>query len=238
MSFDRTKAIKVSTISEKAYVRSSMAIKTALDLRPQVDMRHLALQFGCVRLIGSAQKTFGMYKKRFTEGLPEARRAGVDFSRPVFAAVAFYLTARKNKLKADVHELVKLCGTSEEEFGSVRASMVNLCFDLVGVAKKKRAADDVKGNRYLLDAQVRNTAEGQESGSDDEDPEEIGQVDDEAFDALPEMKKSRKMTKDREYRNWMSGVLEAKAAIAAATGLSETSKKGKRQSVLKFSKEG
>ena len=39
------------------------------------------------------------YKERFVAALPESRRSSADFSRPVFTAVAFYLCARRNKVR-------------------------------------------------------------------------------------------------------------------------------------------
>lgn len=38
------------------------------------------------------------YKDRFLASLPAARRASADFTRPVFMAVAFYLSAKKQKV--------------------------------------------------------------------------------------------------------------------------------------------
>ena len=39
------------------------------------------------------------YKDRFLSSLPASRRASADFSRPVFTAVAFYLCAKKHKVR-------------------------------------------------------------------------------------------------------------------------------------------
>lgn len=38
------------------------------------------------------------YKDRFLAALPVSRRAGADFNRPVFTAVAFYLCAKRHKV--------------------------------------------------------------------------------------------------------------------------------------------
>ena len=42
-----------------------------------------------------------LYKDRFVASLPESDKASADFGRPVFLAVAFYLVARKNKVKGE-----------------------------------------------------------------------------------------------------------------------------------------
>ncbi|XP_045809871.1 uncharacterized protein LOC123904227 [Trifolium pratense] len=70
---------------------------------------------------------------------------------PVFMAVAFYLCAKKHKLKVDKIKLIELCGTSEAEFSSVSTTMKDLCHDVFGVAKEKKDPKEVKTNRDLLD---------------------------------------------------------------------------------------
>ncbi|WZZ58266.1 hypothetical protein YC2023_058373 [Brassica napus] len=79
------------------------------------------------------------YKERFLASLP------------VFTPAAFYLCAKKQKLKVDKLRLVEVCGTSESEFSCVFTSMIDLCYDCVGVSKEKKDAKEVKGNRELLD---------------------------------------------------------------------------------------
>ncbi|KAK0573349.1 hypothetical protein LWI29_006842 [Acer saccharum] len=92
------------------------------------------------------------YKDRFLASLPSSRRASADFTRPVFTAVAFYLCAKKHKLKIDKIKLIEVCGTSESEFSKVAISMKDLCHDIYGTAKEKKDPKEVKGNRELLDA--------------------------------------------------------------------------------------
>ncbi|TQD78258.1 hypothetical protein C1H46_036203 [Malus baccata] len=80
-----------------------------------------------------------------------SRRASAAFTRPVFIAVAFYLCAKKHKLKVDKLKLIELCGASETEFSSVSTSLKDLCFDVCGTEKEKKDPKDVKGNGELLD---------------------------------------------------------------------------------------
>ena len=42
------------------------------------------------------------YKDRFLASLPASRRTSVDFTRPVFTAVAFYLCAKTHKVPTDL----------------------------------------------------------------------------------------------------------------------------------------
>ncbi|CAN6675941.1 unnamed protein product [Malus baccata var. baccata] len=86
------------------------------------------------------------YKTRFLASLPASRRASAAFTRPVFIAVAFYLCAKKHKLKVDKLKLIELCGASETEFSSLSTSLKDLCFDVCGTEKEKKDPKDVKGN--------------------------------------------------------------------------------------------
>lgn len=54
------------------------------------------------------------------------------------------------QLKVDKLSLVEVCGTSESEFSCVSTSMIDLCYDCVGVSKEKKDAKEVKGNRDMV----------------------------------------------------------------------------------------
>ncbi|CAN1321583.1 Origin of replication complex subunit 6 [Linum perenne] len=107
--FDRRAAMKISGMSEKAYTRSFNLLQNSIGFK---------------------------YKDRFLASLPASRRASADFTRPVFTAVAFYLSAKKQKLKIDKDKLIQVCGTSESEFLSVSNCMKDLCHDVFGISKE------------------------------------------------------------------------------------------------------
>ncbi|KAF5443313.1 hypothetical protein F2P56_035876 [Juglans regia] len=148
--FDRQSAIRLSGMSEKAYSRSFNSLQNGLGVKNNLDVRELAIQFGCVRLIPFVKKGLSLYKERFLASLPASRRASADFTRPLFTSVAFYLCAKMHKLKVDKLKLIELCGASEPEFSNVSTSMKDLCHDVFGVAKEKKDAGDVKGNRAYI----------------------------------------------------------------------------------------
>ncbi|KAJ7953799.1 origin of replication complex subunit 6 [Quillaja saponaria] len=152
MIFDRSSAITLSGMSEKAYSRSYIrCIMVSVSSGMKLDVRELAIQFGCIRIIPLVRNGLKLYKDRFISSLPASRRASADFTRPVFTAVAFYLSAKKHKLKVDKLKLIDLCGTSESEFSCVSTTMNDLCLDVFGISKEKKDPKDVKGNRELLD---------------------------------------------------------------------------------------
>ncbi|KAJ6887513.1 hypothetical protein NC651_027756 [Populus alba x Populus x berolinensis] len=134
-------------MSEKAYNRSFNSLQNTLGVKTKLDIRELGIQFGCIRLIPFVKKGLSLYKDRFIASLPASRRANADFTRPVFTAVAFYMCAKKHKLKVDKLKLIEVSGTSESEFNSVFASMKDLCFDVFGISKEKKDPREVKGNR-------------------------------------------------------------------------------------------
>ncbi|KAH9709520.1 Origin recognition complex subunit 6 [Citrus sinensis] len=149
--FDRKTAIKLSGMSEKAYNRSFNSLQNSIGFKNELDIRELGIRFGCIRLIPLVQKGLSLFKDRFTAALPASRKTSADFSRPVFTAVAFYLCAKKHKLKVDKLKLIEVCGTSETEFASVSTTMKDLCHDVFGIAKEKKDPRELKSNRELLD---------------------------------------------------------------------------------------
>ncbi|KAK8947990.1 Origin recognition complex subunit 6 [Platanthera guangdongensis] len=170
--FERSSAIRMSGMSEKAYIRCFNAMQNGIGVKARLDVRELAVQFGCVRLISFVQKGFSLYKDRFLGALPASRRANTDFSRPVFTAVAFYLCAKKHKLKVDKFKLIELSGTSESEFLTIANSMNDLCFDVLGSSKEKKDPRAVKGHRELLDA-----LPGKRTRRDDSDVSDDSSID-------------------------------------------------------------
>ncbi|XP_022156643.1 origin of replication complex subunit 6 [Momordica charantia] len=217
--FDRPGAIKLSGMSEKAYTRSFNLLQNGLGFKNRLDIRELAVQFGCVRLVTSVQKGLSLYKDRFVASLPASRRANADFSRSVFTAVAFYLCAKKNKLKVDKVKLIELSGTSESEFSCVATSMKDLCFDVFGIANEKKDPRDANGNRDLLDAlpEKRKLEDGGHLSDDDEE--------------FPRSKRRKPMA-EHAYNQWKSSVI-------ASNNLTKTKVLGKRsrQTSLNFFKE-
>ncbi|KAI9075874.1 hypothetical protein K1719_042154 [Acacia pycnantha] len=216
--FDRLSAIRLSGMSEKAYIRSYNLLHNGLGVKTKLDVRELAIQFGCVRIISYVRDGLKLYKERFLASLPASRRASADFTRPVFIAVSFYLCAKKHKLKVDKLKLIEQCGTSESEFSSVSTSMRDLCHDIFGVAKEKKDPKEVKTNRDLLDAlpEKRRTEDGYSS---DEGPN------------LSSYKKRKQMEK-HDYEKWKSSVLASKDQNKAGVP-----RKRCKQTRLNFTKE-
>lgn len=210
MLFDRQSAIRMSGMSEKAYMRSFNSMQNGIGVKAQLDVRELAIQFGCVRLISFVRKGLSLYKDRFLAALPASRRANTDFNRPVFTAVAFYLCAKRHKLKVDKLKLIELCGTSESEFATVSTSMNDLCFDVFGISKEKKDPKAVKGHRELLDALPGKRRREEDDVSDDS-------IDDEDGLELPSYKRKKQMDK-KEYEEWKSTVISSNGQSKAAPG--------------------
>ncbi|GER41422.1 origin recognition complex subunit 6 [Striga asiatica] len=211
--FDRQAAIRLSGVSEKAYNRSFNSMQNGIGLKNKLDIRELAIQFGCVRLIPFVHKGMSWYKERFLASLPSSRRSGTDFSRPVFTAVAFYLCAKKHKLKVDKFKLIELAGTSESEFSNVSTSMMDLCFDAFGIAKEKK--DPV----VLLDVLPEKRRLEYGSCSDD--------------DGEPSAYKKHKQMEKQDHDEWKSAVLKSNK-LAKTDALAKGSKL--KQGTLDFLK--
>ncbi|KAG4189450.1 hypothetical protein ERO13_A08G223448v2, partial [Gossypium hirsutum] len=132
---------------------------------------------------------------RFLASLPSSRQASADFSKPVFTAVAFYLCAKKHKLKIDKVRLIEVCGISESEFSCVSTSMKDLCHDVFGISSEKKDPKEVKGNRELLDV-LPEKRKFDDGGYLSDGPE------------LSSYKRAKKMEK-AGYEEWKSSVLSS-----------------------------
>ncbi|KAI7994347.1 Origin of replication complex subunit 6 [Camellia lanceoleosa] len=193
-------------------------MQNGLGVKNKLDIRELGIQFGCIRLIPFVQRGLSLYKDRFLKSLPATRRASADFTRPVFTAVAFYLCAKKHKLKVDKIKLIELCGTSESEFSSVSTSMKDLCHDAFGISKEKKDPRDVKGNRDLLDA-LPEKRRCEDGGYSSDDGKELSCY-------------KRKHTEKHAYEEWKSDVIESNNHSKAKVPTKRT-----KQARLNFMKE-
>lgn len=223
--FDRPSAIRMSGMSEKAYMRSFNAMQNGLGVKAKLDVRELGIQFGCVRLISFVQRGLVLYKDRFLAALPASRQANTDFNRPVFTAVAFYLCSKRHKLKVDKQKLIELCGTSESEFSAVATSMNDLCFDVFGISKEKKDPKAVKGHRELLDA-----LPGKRRREEDDDDDDVSEssIDDQDGLELPSYKRHKQMEKGA-YEDWKSSVISSNKQ-----NKTEAPSKPKKQARLSF----
>ncbi|XP_061355449.1 origin of replication complex subunit 6 [Gastrolobium bilobum] len=192
--FDRSSAVRLSGMSERAYIRSYNSLHNGLGVKMKLDVRELAIQFGCVRIVPFVRDGIKLYKDRFLSSLTASRRASADFTRPVFTAVAFYLCAKKHKLKVDKLKLIEVCGTSESEFSSVSTSMKDLCHDVFGVDKEKKDPREIKSNRDLLDV-LPSKRKLDDGGYLSDDGPELSSY------------KKRKHKENRDYEKWKSSVL-------------------------------
>eukprot|EP00850_Spirogloea_muscicola_P016201 SM000130S27088 [mRNA] locus=s130:48920:51981:- [translate_table: standard] len=195
-----------------------------------VQIKPLAIQFGCVRLVNAVTETLAMYKDRFLAALPASRRASADFGRPVFAVATFYLTAKKHKLKVDRLKLLEVAGISEKEFARVCTSMLDLCFDRLGINRERRAAEDVKHNRSLLDVTGKRDRIEESQLSGDNDWSSDGSIDSDEELEVPGVQSQSRSTR-RQYQDWKSAVV-SKSVSTTTSGL--TSKRLK-QGTLSFS---
>ncbi|EEF39914.1 Origin recognition complex subunit, putative [Ricinus communis] len=194
--FDRQAAIRLSGMSEKAYNRSFNSLQNSLGVKTKLDIRELGIQFGCVRLIPFVKNGLSLYKQRFLASLPASRRPTADFTRPVFTAVAFYLCAKRHKLKIDKLKLIEVCGTSEAEFKSVSTSMKDLCHDVFGISKEKKDPREVKCNRELLDV-LPEKRKFEDGGYLSDDGPELSSY------------KKRKREERVAYEDWKSSVMSS-----------------------------
>ncbi|KAK9813027.1 hypothetical protein WJX72_007774 [[Myrmecia] bisecta] len=206
---DHASVVRLSGATEKVYNSTKIALQRGLGVKCRVGARELCVQFGCARLEPGVQRNLALYKQRFIQQLPPGQRDAADFSRSVFTAAAFFLTARKEKIKVDRKQLLDTLGIPGPEFTTTTNSMSQLIFDVTGVERKKRKAGEIKSNRALVDK--HSTAEEEEqSGDENEDIEE-----EEGMAHRPD--KPTKRTKAKEYAAWKDQVTKKAPASKGMT---------------------
>lgn len=217
---ERTKIARLSG-NERAYSNAYTLLSRALpNCRPTVaPLRSLCVQFGCARIESSVEAWLDTYKRRFVASLPQERRANVHFGdRPVFQATAFYLVARKHKLRVDKAQLMETMAIDPEEFERTLASMQSLCGELVLTRshfKSKKKTSDQEADA------ARGSSESDQDGLASDAEEVPGVKDGKAW--------ARKR-KVEEYEEWKEAVVTKKPAKLTLNKL--------RQATLGFASAG
>eukprot|EP00949_MAST-11_sp_MAST-11-sp1_P001574 g1574.t1 len=146
---DMKKIQRFSGVDKKMYRQTLVRMQNILQVRTtaSLSLRGLALKFGCTFLVGFTDTVLQLYKTRFREHLHAGRRHDADFSSPKFMAAAFYLSAKKKKVKVDRRRLLELLAVQGGEFNHVVNDMRALCFDKVGTGSKEAALKSVSEER-------------------------------------------------------------------------------------------
>uniref|UniRef100_A0A7S0RNG9 Origin recognition complex subunit 6 n=1 Tax=Pyramimonas obovata TaxID=1411642 RepID=A0A7S0RNG9_9CHLO len=140
---DRSQIMRFSGVTEKEYTNMLRFLRNSLGIKAVVDIRAMAVQFGCARIVDTIARVLKTYKEATIAGLPSERQIHADLSAPVYAAVAVYLTAKKHKAKIDRPKVLVAAAVTEEEFKTVCESMYEACFHIIGIGQRqKRARED------------------------------------------------------------------------------------------------
>ncbi|KAL4423114.1 hypothetical protein ABPG77_004797 [Micractinium sp. CCAP 211/92] len=224
---DSTLVARFSCVGEKVYRNAKAAMQKVLGVTSRATARDLCIQFGCARHDQSVRAALAAYKERFVRSLPPAQQARVDFGRPVFLAAAFYLVARKHKVQVDRMKLLGPLGVAATEFAQVCASMADLCADLCG-EQRKRKAGELSDERAAL-IERTGAADDGDAASDSEDEVE----DENDVGHRINAKKQRQ----REYEEWKSRMLAEEKNTCSSGGAKKAqqlTEKKLRQATLSF----
>mmetsp|Transcript_44450 Transcript_44450/g.74142 ORF Transcript_44450/g.74142 Transcript_44450/m.74142 type:complete len:272 (+) Transcript_44450:64-879(+) len=148
---DRSLIMRFSGVTEKEYTNVLRFLRNSLGIRASVDLRAMAVQFGVARTVATIERVLQTYKDSTIAGLPSERRIHADFSEPVYAAVAVYLTAKKVKAKIDRPKVLHSAAVTEEQFDIVCKAMTETCFHIIGVGQRQKRAREAEGEDECAD---------------------------------------------------------------------------------------
>lgn len=158
-SLGRSDFQRYGFVSSKVYNNTFNMVQKVLSVSMHANIQELAVQFGCVRIAPSIQQCLATYRDKFLASLSELERKKADFSRPVFAAAAFYLVARKHKVKVDKNRLLQQLYIAGPDFTATVTNMQQLCHDLVGTSNPtaKKTATNKRNRQQEEDVEAEHT---------------------------------------------------------------------------------
>ncbi|GAB1293427.1 Origin recognition complex subunit 6 [Apodemus speciosus] len=104
--------IKLSGLNKKMYQSCLKSFECLLGLNSNVGIRDLAVQFSCTEAVNLAAEILQSYES----GLPEAQRAGLDLSRPLFTTAALLSACKILKIKVDKTKMITTSGVKKAIF--------------------------------------------------------------------------------------------------------------------------
>ncbi|XP_055477036.1 origin recognition complex subunit 6 isoform X1 [Psammomys obesus] len=109
---DRAYLIKLSGLNKKMYQSCLKSFECLLGLNSNIGIRDLAVQFSCTEAVNMAAKILQSYES----SLPEAQRAGLDLSRPLFTTAALLSACKILKLNVDKTKMITTSGVKKAIF--------------------------------------------------------------------------------------------------------------------------
>ncbi len=137
--FDREIAYQVCG-QKLVYNNSLNSLRNLLGITDSLSIKELCVKFGCTMLGTLVRSNFEAFKEKFLQGLPQEKRHQTTFSKSVYLAVAFFLTAKSKKCKVDRGKLRQLAhNCSESEFSIIQAQFEKLLphLNIPEVGKKR-----------------------------------------------------------------------------------------------------
>lgn len=109
---DRAYLIKLSGLNKKMYQSCLKSFECLLGLNSSIGIRDLAVQFSCTEAVNLAAEILQSYES----SLPEAQRADLDLSRPLFTTAALLSACKILKIKVDKTKMITTSGVKKTIF--------------------------------------------------------------------------------------------------------------------------
>ncbi|XP_015420186.1 PREDICTED: origin recognition complex subunit 6 [Myotis davidii] len=109
---DRAYAAKLSGVNQKTYQSCLRSFECLLGLNSSVGIQDLAVQFSCTEAVNLAVQMLQSYES----SLPQAQRADLDLSRPLFTTAALLTACKILKLKVDKGKMAATSGVKKAIF--------------------------------------------------------------------------------------------------------------------------
>eukprot|EP01025_Chloroclados_australasicus_P059109 TRINITY_DN7462_c3_g1_i1.p1 TRINITY_DN7462_c3_g1~~TRINITY_DN7462_c3_g1_i1.p1 ORF type:complete len:339 (-),score=50.66 TRINITY_DN7462_c3_g1_i1:376-1323(-) len=160
-------------------------------------------------LVRKVENLKQVFEQRFLSRLSSEKRSCVDFSKPVFNIVAFWLSAKQEKIKVSKSELIAQHDITQQYFEDIRKQMQELCADILqspkdNSARKRKAANANGINGTPKPTKKRRIQKVSEEEQEEDDEE--GGGDDEN---LPQHCINKKALREKRFEQWKEDAIQA-----------------------------
>ncbi|XP_038066933.1 origin recognition complex subunit 6-like [Patiria miniata] len=132
---DKNAIIRSAGVTRKVYTTLYKTLENLLEMKQDVSVRDLAVQFGCLPAVNPALEILARYRKEFEGKMTESAREDVNFSGPLFTTGSLYTACRHLKIKAEKSKFLSVAGARRSTFDRLCSELAKHATAVIGDRK-------------------------------------------------------------------------------------------------------
>ncbi|XP_022082340.1 origin recognition complex subunit 6-like isoform X2 [Acanthaster planci] len=132
---DKNAAIRCSGVTRKVYTTLYKTLENILEMKQDIGIRDLAVQFGCLPAVNPALEILARYRKECEGKMSESARDDVNFNSSLFTTGSLYTACRHLKIKVEKSKFLLVAGVKKSTFDRLSSDLTTHATAVIGERK-------------------------------------------------------------------------------------------------------